>query len=406
MKVPNHFKTMHRKQTSNNVSTHRCWLMLLVLLFASMGTRAEDSIPAVNPDTITDENFVTASLLLASPGDMLYACAGHCALRMQCPTHKLDYVFSYESENYKTLVFKFLAGQLKMGMFAVPTQEYLDFYRKEERGVTEYILNLPIEAKRNLWRVLDNHVMEGVNLSFDYLVRGCAHSTLMMIKEGLDTIPLQYGPWPEKYEMMMRRELLGSQLDNALWHKCFLHLLGNGVINDDCSIEDKVVVPIDLKDVLLNASVCGNKLVTEKPKELLPCNFHPHTLPVTPLMVGLVILVLTIICTLLKNSIMDYVLLIIQAILGLFTMYLVFVSSLVGTESNWHLVPFNILPLLFWNWRTYWCLPYAIVLAIWVLAMILYPHEMTDTAYLLLSTSFIVSYVNIYLTSRNNKKYS
>ena len=189
MKVPNLFRTMHCKQVFGNVSTHLCWLMLFVLLFASMGTRAEDSIPAVNPDTITDENFVITSLLVASPGDVLYSKVGHCALRMQCPQHDLDYVFSYESEEVRHRVLAFLAGKLKMGMFAIPTDKYLSLYKEDGRGITEYTLNIPIEAKRNLWRVLDQHVAEGPNLPYDYITRGCAHSTLMMLKEGI--VPLQ-----------------------------------------------------------------------------------------------------------------------------------------------------------------------------------------------------------------------
>ena len=45
----------------------------------------------------SDPNFVKASLLIMSPGDELYSCAGHSVLRLECPKFNLDYCFTYES---------------------------------------------------------------------------------------------------------------------------------------------------------------------------------------------------------------------------------------------------------------------------------------------------------------------
>ena len=147
-----------------------------------------------------------------SPGDELYSCAGHACIRLECPTFNLDYCFSYESESVKEKVLTFFMGKLKMGMFATPTEEYLDLYRAAGRGVREYRLNLPIRVKQELWRVLDNHMLEGANLPYDYITHGCAHSALLMLKEALDTIPIAYGPWPEHLRRLNRRELTGRQI--------------------------------------------------------------------------------------------------------------------------------------------------------------------------------------------------
>ena len=76
----------------------------------------------------TDPNFVTASLLVFGPGEELFSCAGHACIRLECPTYRLDYCFSYESEPISAKVLTFFAGRLKMGMFAIPTQEFLKQY--------------------------------------------------------------------------------------------------------------------------------------------------------------------------------------------------------------------------------------------------------------------------------------
>ena len=107
------------------------------------------------------DDFVIASLLVADPGSKLYSVLGHACIRMQCPAYGLDYCFSYESEDVAHRVADFFAGKLYMGMFAIPVEEYCAPYREEGRGVYEYRLNLPIEIKRELWRILDEEMLKG-----------------------------------------------------------------------------------------------------------------------------------------------------------------------------------------------------------------------------------------------------
>ena len=78
---------------------------------------------------------------------------------------------------------------------------------------------------------------------------------------------------------------------------------------------------------------------------------------------------------------------------GLFFMYLVCFSSLPATTWNWLIVPFNLLPLVFWRWRRYWAWPFAAVLVAWEALMVFYPHQLTDWAYVVIVTAYIVFYV-------------
>ena len=107
----------HIETKSRN--TFRKVLLAIMLLFAFCEVNAQEGV--AKKDSI-DENFVIASVLLAEPGRALYSNAGHVTLRLQCPDHKLDYVFSYESENVAQEILSFLAGNLKMGMFAIPSK--------------------------------------------------------------------------------------------------------------------------------------------------------------------------------------------------------------------------------------------------------------------------------------------
>lgn len=385
---------------ANHKASAFVWrICMMVLLLMTFLVRVKGQATA-NPNDSVDENFVIASVLLAEPGDAIYSNAGHVTIRLQCPEHQLDYVFSYESENVSKKIISFLAGKLKMGMFAIPTADYLNTYRQEQRGVKEYILNMPIEAKRNLWRVCDNHMLEGANLPYDYINRGCAYSTLRILQEGLDTIPIQFGPWPEKFKTMNRRELAAMQLVHFPWTTCFMHFVCNGVVNkNDCSNEEKVVIPLDLIEVLSTAQISGQPALSS-PTQLVPSGPAKQKTWFTPTLLALVLLLLTIVASLFRKDVMDYVLLALQSILGIITVYLVFFSDLVCTESSCLMVPFNPLPLLLWKWRHKWCLWYALVIAIWIVVVLLWAHSLTDTSFILLSMALIVSYVKMYVENK------
>ncbi len=401
-------RNMNRHVMTTDRARLRCgragrWLfravVLCSLLFLSAPLRAQEAVA----DTL-DEDFVIASVVVADPGQVLYSRVGHIGLHMQCPKHRLDYVFSYESEDVRRKVPAFLAGKLKMGMFAIPTEEYLEEYRREGRGVREYRLNLPVKVKQELWRVLDNHMLEGPNLPYDYITYGCAHSALMMIKEALDTIPIDYGEWPERFHRLNRRELTARYMaDSSPWSWCFLNLISNGSINSDCPLEDKLIMPLDLVEVLQGARVLGRPLLDSQEHLLLDGAPMQEKGFVTPLAVALVVLALTLVCLFWKKNWMDYVLLAVQTLLGVVTVYLVFFSSLCCTEWSWLIVPFNPLPLLAWHWRRHWALPYAGMLVVWVVAMLAWPHSLTDSAYIVLTLALVVSYIHIYLAKKTTK---
>ena len=375
-------------------------LLLVVLVLCAFPQRllSQDTINRDEPD------FVKVSFLLAEPGGALYSRYGHACLRMQCPTFDMDFVFTYESEDASSRVLRFLAGNLKMGLFGIPTQDYVNSYAEENRGLKEYPMDMPIEAKRTLWRVLDSYTSDGINLPYNYITRGCAYSTLRFIREGLDTIPLEFGPWPEKFETMTRREIAELQMEESPWCWAFMNLICNGVIDKKCSKMDKVIMPCDLLEVLQHAKVQGHPLLTGECITLLPDGPGMHAPWFTPLMASLLLLALTLAAAFLRWKWMDYVLLALQTLLGLASLYLVFFSTLCCTEWSWLIIPFNPLPLIFWKWRRHWALPMAIVLAAWCIVVACWPHHLTDPCYIILTLSLITNYITIYFRTRLTNK--
>ena len=346
----------------------------------------------------TDPNFVTASLLVMSPGNELYSCAGHSCIRLECPKFNLDYCFSYESESVKERVLSFFMGKLKMGMFAVPTAEWLKQYREVGRGIVQYRLNLPPDAKQRLWKLLDDKVAEGPYLPYDYLDRGCAQSDLRTVREALKPYEMAVSSWPEQYRQT-RREFVDSFTAHHPWNRFFLHAICGAELDRDVPNMQKIVVPSDLLDLLRLAKVNGKPIIDSEGLELLAPENAAGTVALyrffTPLVVSCIVLALAVLNWFLRMSWIDWAFLAFQSLCGFFFTYLVAISNLPATDWNWLIVPFNILPLIFWKWRRKWVLWFAGVLVLWEAGMIFYPHRLTDPAYLVLVAAYVVFYIGI-----------
>ena len=339
----------------------------------------------------TDPNFVKASLLVFDPSDVLFSSVGHACLRMECPAFGLDFCFSYESEGVKDKVLTFFAGKLKMGMFAIPTREFLAEYEKEHRGVRQYKLNLPPEAKQRLWKNLDEMEAEGANLPYDYGERGCAWSVLKCI--GASVAPLElHADLPEIYAQT-RRERIAAKAREFPWNLFFIDAIIGTAADRDLPDIEKTVIPDDLLLFLQTARIDGVPMITDDPVVLLPSGERDNGWRVTPAMAAYALLVLALVNLMIRKPWIDWAYLALQSAIGLFLTYMVCFSSLPGTDWNWLIVPFNLLPLIFWKWRKRWALAFAMVLAVWGMAMLLHPHRLTDQAYIVMAWAYVVFYL-------------
>ena len=317
----------------------------------------------------TAEDFVIASLVIADPGTMLYSVFGHACIRLQCPAFNKDYCFSYESDAIYQNVLSFLAGKLTMGLFAVPIDKYCDLYRNEGRGVYEYRLNLPIKVKRELWRVLDKHLAKSVYLPYDYYHRSCAITAKNFIKEALGETKIKYNQSLYDYSYSAK-EICKEHMKNAPWGKFIYCFIGAGEeIEKPLRGEKQLIVPIDLVKAWQQATVNGKPLLASEPTVLVKGEPQVVDRWFTPMVMVLILLVLSIANIFWKRPYFDWLMIVVQTLVGCGIIYLTCFSDLCCTDWNWLIIVFNPLPIIFWHWRQYWALPYAVVLVLWCIAM-------------------------------------
>ena len=339
----------------------------------------------------TDPNFVTASLLVFGPGEELFSCVGHACIRLECPHFKLDYCFSYESERAVERLPRFFSGKLKMGLFAVPTDEFLKEYVEGGRGLRQYKMNLPPAVKQRLWKIMDDKAAEGANLPYDYNKRGCAKSAYLCIMDALGSAKVERVPWGKDNALTRREKFCEMLKDSHPWNIFFL----NAIVGTETDNIEEVVVPRDLLVCLRKMRVNGVPIIADDGVELLPAKAMRRPSPLTPWVVAWLLVALAIGGFFFKNHAVCWLFFAIQSLAGLFFAYLVSASGLPTSCWNWLIVPFNPLPLVFWRWRRYWAWGFVAVLLAWEAFMLLSPHQLTDHAYLVVVLAYVVFYAKV-----------
>lgn len=307
------------------------------------------------------EDFVTVSLLIASPGNSIYSVFGHCALRLQCPSQHLDYVYTFETENGLAGYIKFFAGQAKAGFAAITPQEYLTPYKKEGRGVVAYPLNLTPHEKQELWRALDEDMEQGPHRKYNLIKNQCISMSFLMLETILEDEFIDYDRLPRTYSNLNNGELVRKYSESAPWGQ-FLYLTFMGSEADDYWEPEFRFAPGTMSwamPTLRFVSIDRTKqrpMLKGSPRVLQVTTLHPQPSPVSPEWVFGLLLLFTIIITLaqcLKHGqklahAYDVTLFTLQSIAGVFLLYVTLVSGLFGLHWNWYLILFNPLPLLLW----------------------------------------------------------
>lgn len=305
--------TLSKHNIMKRMTRHFTAVMLMLLLapLATMaqeiagegeGSALNDSVDRMDPD------FVTASICIADPTDWrddMLGVLGHAFIRLQCPRFNLDYCFSYEGQSANDDILGLLTGNLKMGLFAANTAEYIKPYFKWNRTVREYSLNLPPDAEQRLWQIMDRHLEEGMDIPLDLTEHGCVQTIVQNVIQALDTTRIEYGEWPAEYQHS-RYEILSKQLEPYPWLRLLAKCLGMyGDFDKDCSNEEKIILPYQLVEVWQNATIHGEPFLTYKcdlVKGASPTVERPWFTPTVALLVAILLIVIILLVRKWKNS--------------------------------------------------------------------------------------------------------
>lgn len=365
-----------------------------------------DSIKVL-PDS---SNFVTASLLVATPTNNAYSIFGHVALRMECPVHHLDNVFTFEHDGSVDPFHTGIMGKANAVCAVVPFREYLNHFKEEGRGIMQYEFDLSLEEERNLWRLLDEDMLSGKRRKFSLLNDNCLSTSLFKLQVSLRGEYLDWGN--VRYPMNLSYgELTRVSMKDFPWLE-FVVMTFCGTAYDRQPGQEFMFVPEYIPQMLKDARFVNTEtgvkraVLKGQPNQIAEAKVFPEPNKITPMWVFCGLLLLTILLTLgewlwkwkkLPRA-FDIALFILQTLMGLLLLYVVAFSEMFGGLWNWYLVVFNPIPLLIWlfnrkkkNYPRVWGL-YSVVLALFLMAtpfvgVLDLPHQFITVTLLVRSLS-------------------
>ena len=314
-----------------------------------------DSTVMVLPDS---SNFVTASLIVASPGKPIYSALGHSSIRMQCPAHHLDFCYSLETDVQAINFIQFFTGEAKACFAAVPSDEFLGYYRSQGRRVMEYELNLTHHEKQRLWKLLDDDMVEGAHRKFNFLLNNCSSSVMIILDYALIDETFRYDTLPASMNML-HGERVRFHSRKSSWMQFLMMSLMGTLADEDVELPYRFapesMVPalrgchIESSDGSTRPALLGEKEISPQTIDLSPSPFSPTVVFGT-------LFVLVLLVTLLEwklgwhrlAHVTDVILFTLQTLVAVFMLYITTVSCLFGLHWNWYLIPFCPLAIVLW----------------------------------------------------------
>jgi hypothetical protein len=161
---------------------------IALLILASIGANAQDS------------SRLRVSLITCSPGEELYSIFGHSAIRIVDSNNVVDYVFNYGTFDFNDPNFyiKFVKGKLLYFVSLEQTSDFIEFYKYENRSVTEQVLSLSAAEKINIKNALiENLKEENKFYKYDFFLDNCTTRLRDIILKYKSPTPILPAVMPE-----------------------------------------------------------------------------------------------------------------------------------------------------------------------------------------------------------------
>ena len=399
----------HKKNISKSVLL--VVLISIAVLFPTHA-RSQESL-----NGISNENFVIASLVVAEPGNAMYSILGHCAIRMECPSEKLDYCFTLESDTSTGNILNFFSGKAIAGVFAVPSSSYIEAFQNEGRGVKQYKLNLNIKEKQLLWKNLDEEIVKPPHLRFDFLNTNCIMMSVFMIEHSLINESLDYSAVPD-YMKALNGERIRHHSKHAPWSQ-FIYITLCGAAADQKYDIEYTLSPTCVDEVLSQATIISadgtsRPLLSDHEQTVVSSQHLYKASSLTPRIIFSLLLIIIIIITIgewrwkwrIIPKCVDTFLLIGQTLAGILLLYFTIGANLFGVRWNWYLIPLMPLPLFIWlvfhKKKTFHkvYLIYAIILVLFIAATPL--SSQLDIDHQLITASMLIRCISRFLKRKTS----
>jgi hypothetical protein len=238
------------------------------------------------------------SLLTCTPGDELYSCFGHSAIRVTDYRQGFDLVFNYGTFDFNQPGFytNFIRGHM---IYMLGVDRFVDFrmqYIYEQRSIFEQQVNLNANEKAKVFDFLANNAKEeNRNYRYDFLYDNCSTRIRDVFQKNVSGIHFDYSSFTEKKSF---RTLITDYSVSAPWSQFGMGLLIGLPVDRQATPAQMCFLPDYLSRAFAHASISGRPLC-EKTTLILDIPKGPAAVSIdqrfTPIVVFSLLLILVLI---------------------------------------------------------------------------------------------------------------
>ena len=304
------------------------------------------------------------SLLTCAPGTEIYSLFGHTAIRYENYTRRIDVVFNYGMFSFNTpnFIFRFVAGETDYQLGITPYSYFEAEYAMRGSSVYQQVLNLTQSEKERLLTILENNYLpENRIYRYNYLYDNCTTRARDKIEECIEGKVV----YPDSLSGKSYRSIVHEFTAGSPWDELGIDLCLGAEADKEINKRQQMFSPFYMKYYASNAYIVDaggtrrplildeTKIVDVEPEEVQPGFI------LSPLMCGALFLALCVVMAWGQWKTQriwwgwDIVLYGLQGLAGCIIAFLFFFSVHPTVGSNWLLILFNPIPLLYLPFMVY-----------------------------------------------------
>lgn len=310
------------------------------------------------------------SLLTCSPGKEIFELYGHTALRVTNLTKESDltqnnrtndlvFNFGVFSFNQPYFIARFIKGDTDYTMDAVSFDVFLKSYFRDGRHVEEQILNLnQAESHRLLQALMNLWTQENWSYRYNFFKDNCTTRARDIIEQAMDG-HIVYAP-SDKNKAISYRSIVHEYTADSPWDEIGQDILLGAEADEPIDGRAQQFVPYHLKKAFSKANIQRTDgtclpLVQQELQHVSDTAAVPAARHISPTVIAIIWLLITagIVALRWKKKDTGYLWfydalpLLLQGCMGVIIAYLFLFSSHPTVNSNWLLIIFNPIPLLY-----------------------------------------------------------
>lgn len=304
------------------------------------------------------------SLLTCAPGTEIYSLFGHTAIRYENYTRRIDVVFNYGMFSFNTpnFIFRFVAGETDYQLGITPYSYFEAEYAMRGSSVYQQVLNLTQSEKERLLTILENNYLpENRIYRYNYFYDNCTTRARDKIEECIEGKVV----YPDSLSGKSYRSIVHEFTAGSPWDEFGIDLCLGAEADKEINKRQQMFSPFYMKYYASNAYIVDaggtrrplildeTKIVDVEPEEVQPGFI------LSPLMCGALFLALCVVMAWGQWKTQriwwgwDIVLYGLQGLAGCIIAFLFFFSVHPTVGSNWLLILFNPIPLLYLPFMVY-----------------------------------------------------